>query len=147
MEHGVVTMNGEIINSACNLDTPSRDQTIDMLTQPVSEIASEGTGLARPFDIQLENCNTSFSRNQYFRVTFDGKRDGTAFGVDGDAEGVGLQIRTKNGVVAVPGEAMPAEDIDDSSMRLKYTLRLIADGGDLQAGAYHTTIRYKIDYY
>jgi type 1 fimbria pilin len=145
--HGVVNMNGSIITTACNVDTASRDQTIDMLTQPISEVSSEGVGLARPFDIRLINCDSASSGQQNFQVTFDGKRDGAAFGVDGEAHGVGLQIRTENGLIAIPGEPMPEEKIDNNSMLLKYTLRLIVDGEDLHAGSYHTTIRYKLDYY
>lgn len=153
--HGVVSMRGEIIDSACGLDTASSDQTIDMLTQPVSEIVSEHFGLARPFSIKLVNCSLErYSNNnkpvddwQYFSVTFDGKRDAESFGVSGNAQGVALQIRDKDGNVAIPGQALPAGEIEPGSMRIDYTLRLIGDGNELQAGAYHTTIRYKLDYY
>ncbi len=154
-DHGRVHMQGKIVDSACDVATESRDQTIDMLTHPISEILSEGTSLERPFSILLENCSLDRATTdphaagdwRYFQVTFDGARDGKNFAVDGDAEGVALQLRDEEGRVAIPGQAMPAGNVQPGAIRLKYTLRLIGNGHDLQAGAYHTTIRYRLDYY
>ncbi|HEJ0318276.1 TPA: type 1 fimbrial protein [Klebsiella aerogenes] len=153
--HGVVHMHGEILDTACNVDTASRDQTIDMGTQPVSELISQGVGLARPFSIRLMNCVlTRIGHNSKplddwskFQVTFDGTHDSDAFGVDGDARGVALQILDEAGNTAVPGEPLPACPLVPGRMQLNYTLRLIGNGDTLQAGTYHTTVRYKLDYY
>ncbi|MED7793088.1 fimbrial protein [Klebsiella aerogenes] len=153
--HGTVRMNGEILDAACNVDTESRDQTINMLTQPVSEIISEQYGLDRPFTIRLVNCvlkrhsSNALPVNdwQYFQITFDGIHEGNAFGVEGGAKGVSLQIRDVNGHIAVPGQALPSEDIEPGSMKLNYNLRLIGNGSEIQPGSYHSTIRYKLDYY
>lgn len=153
--HGTVKMNGEILDAACNVDVASRDQTINMLTQPVSEIISEQYGLDRPFTIKLVNCVLKrHSPNalpvndwQYFQITFDGIREGNAFGVEGGAQGISLQIRDVNGNIAVPGQALPSEDIQPGSMKLNYSMRLVGNGNELQPGSYHSTIRYKLDYY
>jgi type 1 fimbria pilin len=153
--HGMVHMDGKILDSACSVDTNSRDQTIDMLTQPASEIISAGEGLPRPFSIRLVNCNLSRAQTsaamlpdwQYFRVTFDGIHDGKSFGVTGEARGIALQIRDARDVVAIPGEPMPASNITPDDMTMDYTLRLVGNGKDMQAGDYRTTIRYKLDYY
>lgn len=153
--HGRVSMAGEIVDSACSVNTGSPDQTIDMLSQPVSEIVSENSGLSRPFSIKLENCSLErysskdqpIDNYQYFQITFDGQRDDDAFGIDGEAQGVALQIRDANGNAAIPGQPLPADNIQQGSMVLNYTMRLIGDGDELQPGAYHSTIRYKLDYY
>lgn len=151
--HGTVHMNGTILDSACSVDTASRDQTIDMLTQPASDIISAGEGLPRPFSIRLVNCTLNRTSAQplpdwqYFQVTFDGEHDGQAFGVDGQARGIALQIRDAQDVVAVPGEPMPAGNIAPGDLVMNYTLRLVGDGESMQPGDYHTTIRYKLDYY
>ncbi|WP_407244615.1 fimbrial protein [Klebsiella aerogenes] len=153
--HGIVHMHGEILDTACNVDTSSRDQTIDMLSQPVSDIVSHDAGQERPFSIRLVNCvltrvspnNKPLNDWSKFQITFEGAHDHDAFGVDGDARGVALQIRDDIGNVAIPGEPMPVGTLMPGNMQLNYTLRLIGDGEVLLAGTYHTTIRYKLDYY
>lgn len=153
--HGRVGMRGEILDSACGVDTASQDQTIDMLYQPLSEIISSGGGIPRPFSIRLVNCslqrhspnNLPVDDWQYFKVTFDGVRNHGAFGVEGNARGVALQIRDAQGNIANPGQALPAGNIEAGTMQLNYTLRLVGNGDNLSAGSYHSTIRYKLDYY
>lgn len=155
MGHGTVQMHGEILDTACSVDTASRDQTVDMPAQPVSDLISHKASLERPFSIRLTNCVLArISPNSKplddwskFQVTFDGNHDNNAFGVEGDGKGVALQIRDDVGNVAIPGEPLPAGTLMPGSMQLNYSLRLIGDGETLQAGTYHTTIRYKLDYY
>lgn len=152
--HGTVTMNGAIIDSACSVDTNSRYQTIDMLSQPISEIISEGSGLSRPFSIKLINCQLSRTESHhqgeswsYFQVTFDGENDSSIFGLTGDAQGVALEISDEYGNVATPGIPMPSNNIEEGSMEMKYKMRLMGNREPLKSGEYHTTVRYKIDYY
>lgn len=153
--HGVVHMHGSILDTACNVDTESLDQTIDMRGQSVSDIISNGAGPERPFSIRLANCVLArVSPNSLplddwskFRVTFDGIHAHNGFGIEGEEQGIVLQIRDEAGNVAVPGEPMPAGTLVPGSMQLNYTLRLIGDGETLKVGAYHSTIRYKLDYY
>lgn len=159
MTHGIVSMRGVILDSACSLDIlnrdQTRDQTIDMLSHPISEIISRKSSLDRPFSIHLVNCTlknfskkkTSVGDQNFFKITFDGTRDHNDFGVMGNAEGVVLQIRDADGNIAVPGHALPAGNIAPESMTLNYTMRLIGNGQNLLAGGYHSTIRYKLDYY
>lgn len=153
--HGRVGMHGEILDSACGVDTASQDQTIDMLVQPLSEVIGSGSGIPRPFHIRLVNCSLQrYSPNnlpvddwQYFQVTFDGERSHGSFGVEGDAHGVALQIRDASGNIANPGQALPSGNIKPGTMELNYTMRLVGNGETLSAGGYHSTIRYKLDYY
>lgn len=153
--HGRVGMRGEILDAACGVDTASQDQTIDMLVQPLSEVIASGSGIPRPFRIRLVNCSLQrYSSNnlpvddwKYFQVTFDGERSHGSFGVEGDAQGVALQIRDARGNIANPGQALPAGNINPGTMDLNYTMRLVGNGDNLSAGSYHSTIRYKLDYY
>ncbi|MEL4015262.1 fimbrial protein [Dryocola clanedunensis] len=154
-EHGRVSMNGEIVDSACSLDMANSDQTIDMLTQPISEIISNTEGLPKPLTISLQNCSLQrASKNSqqgedwnYFQITFDGERSDKYFGVSGDAGGVALEIYDQGGNMALPGEPMPQRNIQPGASSMKYFIKLVGDGKTLQPGAYHTTIRYKLDYY
>jgi type 1 fimbria pilin len=153
--HGRVTINGEIIDSACSLDMDNSDQTVDMLTQPISEVISETEGLPNEITIGLKNCsfNKASQTNQnedewkYFRITFEGDREDKFFGVSGDATGVALEIYDPDGNIALPGEPMPKASIPLGSKGLKYFIKLVGNGKTLEPGAYYTTIRYKLDYY
>lgn len=151
---GRVTLNGEIIDSACSLDMDNSDQTVDMLTQPISEIISETEGLPKEITIGLNNCslNKATKTNQtdnwkYFQITFDGDHDDQFFGVSGDASGVALEIYDQSGNVALPGQPLPKMDIQAGKMKMKYFIKLVGNGKKLEPGAYFTTIRYKLDYY
>jgi type 1 fimbria pilin len=148
--HGVVHMNGSILETPCAIDVADREQAVELGTETVGELIHDGKGPARPFAIHLVNCvirpteqGLAASR---FQVTFDGKPDEGLFGVVG-AEGVGLQITDIAGNVAVPGQPMPYESIRSGPMELDYVLRLVGDRSQLHAGDYSSAIRFKIDYF
>lgn len=149
---GKVYMLGSIIETACAIDTSSRDQTIDMGLMPVSIIAREGQSITRPFTIQLVNCTLAKSSKeqpkwQHFQVTFDGKPDAGLFSVHGDAQGIALQISDSQGNIAVPGMALPKGEINVGDIPLKYSLRLVSNSKLLRAGEYFSTVKFKMDYY
>ncbi|NHB89282.1 fimbrial protein [Photorhabdus tasmaniensis] len=152
-EHGRVNMQGSIIDTPCTIALGNQDQTIGMSSILVGQIILSGHGPVRLLSIQLINCLlTPVLLNRlggsHFRVTFDGAavRD-DLFSVNGEASGVGLQISDSTGAVVVPGKPMPVEDLQIGSMRLDYTLRLIAAHQVLRAGVFRTMIRFKLDYF
>jgi len=49
-------MQGAVIETACAIDTDSRDQTIDISVMPLTKIIRDGQGLTLPFTIRLVNC-------------------------------------------------------------------------------------------
>lgn len=149
---GKVRMLGSIIETACAIDTSSRDQTIDMGLMPVSVIARAGQSINRPFAIQLVNCtlakrDKALPEWQHFQITFDGDNDEGLFGVYGEAQGVALQIADENGHIATPGLALPRRDIASGDIPLKYSLRLVSNNKLLHAGEYYSTVKFKMDYY
>lgn len=151
MANGTVRMQGSIIETACAIDVGSRDQTIDMGSLPLSQIQRDGQGNARPFVIRLVNCALSRQNSnkpdwQHFRVTFEGPHDRALFGVQGQAGGVGLEIRTTAGEVAYPGKAMFAQEITPGTRDLAYQLRLVANHQPLMSGRYYSLLRFKLDY-
>ncbi|OAT31262.1 MrfB family protein [Buttiauxella brennerae ATCC 51605] len=152
-DHGRATLSGSITGSACAIDTNSQDQSLNLGVISAAEIQQFGHGSETPFAIKLINCTlVSSSKTQpnwsYFSVTFDGNYiDGDLFGLDGDARGFGLYIKDEYGNSALPGQAMPAGIIDAGSIVLNYRLRLQKDNNSLQAGSYHTVIRYQLEYY
>ncbi|WP_261446201.1 fimbrial protein [Serratia fonticola] len=149
---GRVNMLGAIIETACAIDTRSRDQTINMGVLPIGQIARDGQGVIRPFSIRLVNC--ILVRNdkmlpdwRYFQITFDGHADTGLFSVSGAAKGIALQITDGQGHIATPGEPLPFGEITPSEMLLNYSLRLVSNRQVLRAGEYSSTIKFKMDYY
>lgn len=148
--HGRVNMQGAIIDTACAIAVESRDQVIDMEVIPFADVLRDGHGRSKPFSIHLVNCvlERSTKPDWYqFQVTFDGARDGDYFGVYGDARGVALRIMDEYGNQALPGKALPLRDIILGNKVLNYTLTLMPNQRGLKAGAYFSTIRFKLDYF
>ncbi|ANS41621.1 MULTISPECIES: fimbrial protein [Serratia] len=149
---GRVNMQGSIIETACAIDTQSRDQTIDMDTAPVSQIARDGQGVSRPFSIRLVNCvlgriDPRLPDWQRFQITFDGRADTGGFGVEGDAKGIALQISDTFGNIANPGKPLPSGEISPGDKILNYSIRLVGNDQQLKAGEYNSTLRFKMEYY
>lgn len=151
--HGRISMKGSIIDTACAIELGSQYQDIGMVPVPTGQIVRDGRGSDVPFSIKLENCSLKRRLQERpdwttLQVTFDGASVGNSlFGVAGGAAGVGLQIADAQGVLAVPGVAMPALALQDGSMRLDYVLRLVSGRDALRPGEYHTALRFKLEYF
>lgn len=145
-------MQGAVIETACAIDTDSRDQTIDISVMPLTKIIRDGQGLTLPFTIRLVNCvlnrvDDNLTQWQRFQVTFDGRVDNGLFGVDGQAEGIALQLTDRHGNIIMPGNPTPLPDVVVSDRELNYFLRLVSNQKTLRSGEYTSTIRFKMDYY
>ncbi|MGG4661828.1 fimbrial protein [Providencia vermicola] len=148
--HGRVNMQGAIIDTACAIAVESREQVIDMGVIPFSTVLRDGHGRSQPFSIALINCVLERQGKpdwRAFQVTFDGERDGDYFGVYGEARGVALRIMDEYGNQARPGKALPLRDLVLGDHVLNYTLTLMPNQRGLKAGAYFSTIRFKLDYF
>ncbi|WP_042548674.1 fimbrial protein [Yersinia aldovae] len=151
-EWGRVSMEGSITDTACAIDPGSLEQTIDMSILPIGQLVENGVGSEHPFEIRLLDCtlvhaDPAKSNLQHFSVTFDGAADGSDFAVFGEAEGVALQIVDDRGNIAAPGVQSPDINIIPGDMTLNYALRLVGNGKMLRAGSYHSSVRFKLDYY
>ncbi len=149
---GKVLMSGEIVDTACTIETDSRDQIIDMGIIPLSIIKEFSKAPPKNFNIRLVGCRWerySSNKNQWqtFDVTFDGPGVDNFFTVTGEAKGVQLEIRDEQGIQVIPGKTLPKKSIASGDMSLKYTLQLVTNHQRLQPGSYQTLLRFKIDYY
>lgn len=149
---GRVNMQGAVIETACAIDTESRDQTIDMAILPLSQITRDGHGLKRAFNIRLINCFLArLDKNlpdwKRFQVTFDGRVDNGFFAVDGQAQGIALELTDNLGNIAIPGRPLPAINLSEGDGQLNYSLRLVSNAQVLRTGEYTSAIRFKMDYY
>ncbi len=58
-----------------------------------------------------------------------------------------MQIIDDKGNVSNPGVVSPEINIIPAEMKLNYALRLVGNGKTLRAGTYHSSVRFKLDYY
>lgn len=148
--HGRVNMQGTIIDTACAIAVESREQVIDMAVIPFADVLRDGHGRSKPFSIHLVNCVLERPGKpdwRQFQVTFEGEPDGDYFGVSGEAKGVALRITDEYGHHALPGKSLPLRDLMLGNKVLNYTLTLMPNQRALKAGAYFSTIRFKLDYF
>lgn len=149
---GRVSMEGSITDTACTIDPGSLEQTIDMAILPIGQLVQNGVGDEHLFAIRLLDCtivhpDPDKSNRQHFVVTFDGAVDGNNFAVNGEAKGVAMQIIDDKGIASIPGVASSEINIIPDEMKLNYALRLVGNGKTLRAGSYHSSVRFKLDYY
>lgn len=155
MGHGTVSMNGEIVDTACAISMESKEQSIDMGILPLGVIRSQGEGDYRDVDIYLVNCDLGKSERpgkpaeqwSVLRMTFDGESENGLFQVFGEASGVGIYMQDENNRQVIPGDALPEQEIFPGTMHLRYKLKLVSNNQPLRAGTYQSTIRFKVDYY
>ena len=156
---GVVTLGGEIVDSACGLELASADQSIDMPPEPIGRILRNTMGEPHPFQLRLVNCSlsrpdplrpgASLPDWQHLQVTFDGPRDreGRSFAVSGFSQGVAFHIWDAAGQESIPGEPMALVPLTEGDMTLHYPIRLIGNGLQLVPGAHGAAVRFKLDYF
>jgi len=159
-QNGVVTLGGEILDSACAIDTSSAYQVIEMDPMPVGRLIRLGEGDPHSFTLRLTNC--SLTRNnpdrpgeklpdwQHVRVTFDGvpDRQGRSFAANGSSQGVAFHIIDAQGRESLPG--VPMAMIPLSSARdqvLHYTLKLVGNDQPLSVGSHRAAVRFRLEYY
>jgi type 1 fimbria pilin len=149
---GRVRVKGEVLESACAIDTLNRDQTINMKVLPVSQIQRDGHGEKYRFSVKLINCvlkrlDPKLPDWSRFQITFDGQNDTGLFGINGEAKGIAIKITDEQGNIATPGKAMPAAIISPGDMLLNYSLHLVSNNQRLHAGEFSSTVKFRMDYY
>ncbi|MEO8490340.1 fimbrial protein [Pseudomonas sp.] len=156
---GLVTLGGEIVDSACGLELGSVDQSIEMNPEPIGRLLRNTMGEPHPFQLRLVNCSlsrpdplrpgASLPDWQHLRVTFDGSsdREGRSFAAFGDSQGAAFHIWDSAGEESVPGEPMALRPLAEGDMTLHYTLRLIGNGLPLLPGAHRAAVRFKLEYF
>lgn len=149
---GLVTMNGQIQESACSIHTDDIWQEIPFGVISYNDLDQEDKAIIKPFAVRLVNC--SLERNdgslwQSVNVTFSGetevfRRD--IFKVYGDAQGLGLRIHSQVGDVAQDGIPMPAVMLQNDNNELHYLLSLVRGGKSLSEGDWYGIIRFMVTY-
>lgn len=148
---GRVSMNGAIISSACDIDTGDGYQSIVMPSETRTHIKRSGEGEPQDFSIQLTHCSLDSLEEpaawQYINIIFEGDEDTGMFRVNGNASGVALELRDRNGTIIHPGQAVSWQQESVEDNRLDYQIKLKNNMRDLVVGDYSAIIRYRIEYF
>lgn len=156
---GVVALEGQILDSACALDTGSVYQLIEMDPVPMGRLIREGDGDPHPFSLRLVKCSLTRpdpeSPGQYLpdwqhvRVTFEGlsDREGRSFAASGSSEGVALHITDLQGRESIPGVAMPMIPLTGEDQTLHFIVQLVGNDRPMAVGAHRAAVRFRLEYY
>ncbi|KRP46707.1 fimbrial protein [Pseudomonas libanensis] len=156
---GIVTLGGEVVDSACGLELSSIDQTIEMPPEPVGRLLRNTRGADHPFQLRLVNCTlsrpdpsrpgASLPDWKHMQVTFEGPTDraGLSFAVFGGSQGVALHIVDSAGQESIPGQRMDPRPLAEGDMTLNYRFFLVGNGLPLAVGAHSAAVRFKLEYF
>lgn len=149
--YGQVNMAGQIVASACAIATDDIWQEIDFGRIPLKDVSS-GTLSSKAFYIHLLNCDMEKENGGLWnslQMTFDGSQDESnphLFSMKGEGAGVALKISDADGNVAMAGEALPAVELTNHQLDLKYNVQLVNNGKALASGEVSTLIRFMVTY-
>ena len=157
--NGRVTLEGQIVDSACALDAGSAYQLIEMDPVPVGRLIRDGDSDPHPFTLRLVACTLTrpdpespgeyLPDWQHVRVTFDGLADasGRLFAIGGTARGLALRIADTQGQESIPGVPMPLAPLTGADQELHYTLQLVGNGRPVAVGSHRTAVRFRLEYF
>ena len=126
--HGKVNFIGSIIDAPCSIAPESIDQTVDL--GQVSNVALKdgGTSNPRPFDIKLEQCDTTTLKS--VSVTFTGTEstgNKDLLAIAGTAKGAGIVI-SYDGKPITLGDATPSQNLNNNNNTLHFAAYLQGEG-------------------
>lgn len=162
-DNGTLYVNGELTRGACNIETASRWQIIDMGDVTTGELAVPGDrGHATAVHLHLSNC-TETGLNEVrkqngtvmrvedqpeVRISFLSERDADdprLFAVQG-ADGFGLRLMDVDYHVVAPGGIPEPMIMEPVSGELTYWLQPERTRARLQEGAWHSVINMRFSY-
>lgn len=156
---GRVTLEGQIVDSACALDASSAYQLVEFDPLPMGQLIRQGQSLPKIFTLRLIKCSLSRPDSfrpgsylpdwQHVRVTFDGLADasGRLFAIGGAARGLALRIADTQGQESIPGVPMPLAPLTGADQELHYTLQLVGNGRPVAVGSHRTAVRFRLEYF
>jgi len=145
---GTINMDGSIVETTCNIEVIGDDfQRIALTEITVNQFISRGRIYDHKFYVRLQNCAARAGR-QYYQIAFNGNAEGKYFALDGDIQGVTLQIIDAQGNEAVPGVYLPIQSVqmDVTGVSVPFYLRFVGNG-ELHAGTFISTIFFNVDYF
>lgn len=142
---GNVGMEGSIVEATCNFEIAGEEseQYINVGYSTVSNFIHAGRLYNHKFDIYLRDCSNG-SHNEYYEIVFRGKEKDGNFALNGNMDGVVMQLIDEHGAKVTPGVALPAQPVVEE--KLSFYLRFVGKG-ELGAGYFTSTILFSLSYY
>ena len=156
---GLVTLEGQLVDSACALESSSAHQLIEMDVTAMGQLIRQGASVPHPFSLRLVKCSLSRSDPsrpgnylpdwQHVRVTFEGRVDSASalFSTEGTSEGIALRIADSQGRTSTSGVPMPLAPLTGEDQELRYTLQLVGNGRPMAVGSHRTAVRFRLEYF
>ena len=147
-ELGKVRMRGAVIESACTIDVNSQyhDQAIEI---PVDSMNTSSKP-QKKIKIKLVNCllfDDFGSGWHHFRFSFDGNNEKGLFFLEHNSADIAFQLSDSNGHILSPGSPITLASFEKRDKTLNYYFQLSDTQNIVSKKSYHSTIRFKIDYY
>lgn len=150
--HGKATMVGSIVSTqtSCSISPESVDQTINLgqiADTVLLEANGSGKSTARPFSIDLENCDVGDGNS--VSVTFSGMegKDGR-LGISGSASGASIAFTDGTGDVIKLGQPSKSFSLQNGNNTLPFAVYLQGDGepGNIKPGDYQAVADFTLSY-
>lgn len=149
---GTVNFVGEVVDAACSVSTNSEDQTVILSQVRTVKLTTTGAvaGQQKPFNIILEDCDTTVSQNA--GVTFNGQADSTSTTAlantagAGSATNVALQLYGPDGQQLALGTESSTIQLQDGTNIIPLSVDYMATAGAATAGNVSATATFNINY-
>ena len=148
---GVVTMNGQLQESACSISMDDVWQEVNFGNVVIKDVNIGESLSKKKFSIQLVNCELNKKNGDEWKVlqiAFDGQTDSGAdsFRMPGRGKGASLQISDGAGNRAVAGVPMEKLPLTEGTTDINLELSLIRNKEHLTAGDISAFLRFMIIY-
>lgn len=149
---GRVSVNGQILASACSIHTDDIRQEVLFDIQSFRNLTDNSGFGEKFFSLRLTNCRLEKETQDEWdsvSVTFDGEINSvnpSLFSVHGEARGVALRVLSARGEQAYPGLPMHNIPLSQKGSQLDYRLQIVPDGEPLEEGHWSGSLRFMVLY-
>lgn len=129
--HGTVTFTGSIIDAPCSINPDTVDQTVNLGEVSNKTLENGGTSSPRPFDIKLENCDTTGLKDKTVTTTFSGTASAAnpdLLAIAGTASGASIAITQDGNTPIKLGQPGNATQVTSPNTPLHFAAYLKGDG-------------------
>lgn len=149
---GTVNFVGEVVDAACAVSAGSINQTVTLAQVRTARLATPGqaAGQKQPFNIVLEDCDTSVSQNA--GVTFNGQSDATATSALANTAGAGaashvaLQLYGPDGKELALGTDSSTITLIDGTNTIPLSVDYVSTDAATTPGNVAATATFNVNY-
>lgn len=152
---GEMKMSGEIIETACMIDYPDREQWVEFGSLTTRDILRQSaSSLQREFHVRLVGCTPASQVFpglvwQHATVTFISdtpQGDDQFIRLRGEAKGLAIRLSDREGNRIILGQPTVGYAIKEGSDRLDFTATLVPLSKHISAGNFYASVHFFMDY-